>query len=89
MDRLVRGDDVPNELLRRVWQDTTQLFTTFDIPIYEQFFRAVRVLNAALPRSRQLRVLLGDPPMDWDRVTSADRRCGTARWPDAIAIRST
>ena len=33
----------------------------------EEFFRAVRTINASLPREQQLRVLLGDPPFDWDR----------------------
>jgi hypothetical protein len=65
MDRFVRGDDVPYGELRRVWQDTTQPDTIWDVPIYEEFFRAVRTVNGSLPRERQLRVLLGDPPMDW------------------------
>jgi hypothetical protein len=85
MDRFIRGDDVPSESLRRVWQDTTQPFTTFDNPIYEEFFRTVRTVNATLPRSRQLRVLLGDPPMDWNRVTSDDRTA----WNNAMAQRDS
>ena len=68
MDRFVRGDDVPYETLRQVWQNTTQISGVWDYPIYEEFFRAVRNVNASLPRERQLRVLLGDPPVDWDRV---------------------
>jgi len=66
MDRFVRGDEVPQASLRRVWQDTTQPDTIWDVPIYEEFFRAVRTANASLLRERQLRVLLGDPPMDWN-----------------------
>ena len=68
MDRFVRGDDVPYETLRQVWQNTTQISGVWDRPIYEEFFGAVRVVNASLPAERQLRVLLGDPPIDWDRV---------------------
>ena len=68
MDRFVRGDDVPYETLRQVWQNTTQISGVWDRPIYEEFFRAVRVVNASLPAERQLRVLLGDPPIDWDRI---------------------
>ena len=68
MDRFVRGEDVPYELLRRVWRDTTQVECEWDLPIYEEFFRVVRTVNASLPRTRQLRVLLGDPPIDWDKV---------------------
>lgn len=65
VDRFVGGAEVPDEALRRVWQDTTQLGAVWDRPIYEEFFRAVRAVNANLPRKRQLRIVLGDPPVDW------------------------
>src|SRR6266567_7926357 len=68
IDRFLRGEEVPDESLRSVWQNTTQVEYEWDLPIYEEFFRAVRAVNAALPRSRQLRALLGDPPIDWDKV---------------------
>jgi hypothetical protein len=68
MDRYIRGEAVAADSLRRVWQDTTQVEYEWDLPIYEDFFRAVRTVNAALPRNRQLRVLLGDPPIDWEQV---------------------
>jgi hypothetical protein len=68
MDRFIAGGDVPPESLRRVWQNTTQPDSMWDIPIYEEFFRAVRTLNVSLPAERRLRVLLGDPPIDWDAV---------------------
>jgi hypothetical protein len=70
MDRFVRGEEVAYESLRRVWQDTTQIEFEWDLPIYEEFFRAVRAVNASLPRGRQLRVLLGDPPINWDKIHS-------------------
>jgi hypothetical protein len=60
MDRFIRGELVPDASLRRAWQNTTQPFTTFDGPVYEGFFRAVRAVNSALPPERRLRVLLGD-----------------------------
>jgi hypothetical protein len=67
MDRFVRGEDVAADLLRHAWQDTTQ-HAVWDVPIYEEFFRTVRAVNASLPRDRQLRVLLSDPPIDWAQV---------------------
>ncbi len=70
LDRFIRGEDVPYESLRRIWQDTTQVEYEWDLPIYEDFFRAVRKANASLPRARRLRVLLGDPPMNWENVHS-------------------
>ena len=75
IDRFVRGEDVPYEQLRRVWRDTTQASAGGDLPINEEFYRAVRDVNRTLPQERKLRVLLGDPPIDWDKIkTRADHR---------------
>lgn len=72
MDRFVRGDDVPYDVLRRVWQDTTQPDALWDSPIYEEFYRAVRTLNTTHPKERQLRILLGDPPVDWNTIRNRE-----------------
>jgi hypothetical protein len=77
IDRFVAGEDVPPESLRRVWQDTTQPHDIWDGPIYEEFYRTVRDVNASLPRERRLRVLLGDPPIEWESVNS---RADHAMW---------
>jgi hypothetical protein len=75
-DRFVRGEEVSAESLSAIWRNTTQPTLGFDRP-WEEFFRAVRAVNASVRRDRQLRVLLGDPPIDWDAVhTPADHR----RW---------
>jgi hypothetical protein len=73
MDRYVRGERIPDAELRPIWDDTTQpqipgpVWTGAVPPVY----RAVRDVNAALPRERQMRVLLGDPPIDWQSVRAA------------------
>jgi hypothetical protein len=72
MDRFVNGEAIGRSELRRAWMDTTQPDAIWDAPIYEEFFRAVRELNARLPRVRRLRVLLGDPPIDWSAVRSRE-----------------
>ena len=38
----------------------------------------MRTVNASLPRERQLRVLLGDPPVDWDKILQGADDVG--RW---------
>jgi len=73
MDRYVRGEEVSDDVLKQVWRNTTQAHTVWDVPIYEEFFRTVREVNRSLPTTRHLRVLLGDPPVDWAKVT---------RWAD-------
>jgi len=60
MDRYIRGEPVANNELRLAWQDTTVADGPWDVPMYEEFFTAIRTLNASLPAERKLRVLLGD-----------------------------
>ena len=72
MDRFVRGDAVDDEALRRVWEDTTNVNPGWERPIYKEFFHAVRAVNATLPLDRRLRVLLGDPPINWETIHTRD-----------------
>jgi len=66
MDRFVAGEDIPLESLRRIWRDTTQQQAArSDLP---ELFQVVRRVNSALPKSRQLRILLGEPPVDQDHA---------------------
>jgi hypothetical protein len=78
MDRYVRGENVPYAALSQVWDNSTQPdeggFGTRGGYVPE-LYRMVREVNRSLPRERQLRVLLGDPPIDWDKVqTREDHR---------------
>src|SRR5688572_10866945 len=68
VDRYVAGEDVPVERLRLAWRDTVNPLT-WDSPVYERFYRAVREANLKRRGGRQLRVVLGDVPVDWARVT--------------------
>ncbi len=88
MDRFIRGESVPDRELRHAWQDTTIDAPTWDVPIYEEFFRAVRDINQKLPAERRLRVLLGDPPVDWDTIASREQatQLGFARDPFAADL---
>lgn len=69
MDRFVAGEDFPYDELRRAWQDTTQPHAGCDTPIHEELYRAVRAINATVPTGRRMRVVLGDPPIDWNSST--------------------
>jgi hypothetical protein len=73
MDRYIAGETVARAELQQVWRNTTQTSMAWDVPIYEQFFATVRAVNQRLPQQKRLRVLLGDPPVDWDVIkTRAD-----------------
>ena len=69
VDRFVRGEPVAEAALREVWTETT---IANEIPVDEAFFRTVREVNAKLPREQQIRVLLGDPPIDWSAVKTRE-----------------
>ena len=70
VDRFIRGEDVAAEALQRVWLDTTQQHIA--VQQVPALFTAVRAINAALPEARRLRILLGEPPIDWERIRTAE-----------------
>ena len=68
IDRFIRGDDVERAVLRRAWEDHT-VANSLGVQA-EDLIRAVRTVNASLSEARRLRVVAGDPPIDWDNITS-------------------
>ncbi len=62
---------VPFPELSQMWRNTLGGGVLWDAPVYEQFFRTVRSVNEALPRDERVRVLLGDPDIDYSQVQSA------------------
>ncbi len=75
MDRYIRGEDVPESTVQRAWLDAVQPGISLDNQNTPAFFRAVREANATRPVAEKTRVLLGDPPIDWDNVRNkADYR---------------
>jgi hypothetical protein len=71
VDRYIAGENVPVEQVQRAWRDTVGALGTVS-PIYGEFYSAVRTVNRKLPKQRRLRVLLGDPPIDWGHVRSRE-----------------
>jgi hypothetical protein len=86
IDRFIAGQPVADARLRPAWQNTTQSpVKTWDEPVYEQFYRTVRAVNWARPADRQIRVLLGDPPIDWAKIKHASQLRGYLSWRDTYA----
>jgi hypothetical protein len=72
LDRYIAGENVPFTEVRKVWRNTTQPMCGMS-GFFEQVFPLVRAINQKLPPGKRLRVLAGDPPIDWDQVkTSQD-----------------
>lgn len=74
VDRFIGGEVVEDADLRMVWRNTSQSpMETWDPPVFERLFRTVRAVNQALPVHRRIRVLLGDPPVDWSTIATPDQ----------------
>ena len=71
VDRWIAGENVPIEQVQGAWLDTVGTLGPVS-PVYGEFYRAVRAVNQKLPKQRQLRILLGDPPIDWRSVRSRE-----------------
>lgn len=73
-DAYVAGAEVPMSAVRRIWHDFAGAAGPWGArqPIYEQFFAAVRASNQALPPDQRIRVLLGDPPVDWSAIRTRE-----------------
>jgi len=69
LDRYIAGDNVALSDVRQVWRNTTQPMCGVSA-FYEQFFPLVRRINQRLPPEKKLRILAGDPPIDWSKVKS-------------------
>ena len=74
IDRYVAGETVPYAELRKVWNDTVGWTPPPALVGFAKFFAAVREVNKSLPRDRQIKVWLGEPPLDWSAPTGDDIR---------------
>ena len=66
VDRYVAGEAVPIEEVQRAWRNTLGLGPP--PPIYGDLYKAVRETNVRRHGKHQMRVLCGDPYIDWDKV---------------------
>ena len=77
LDRYIAGEDVSIEELRPVWRDTAvSPQMTWDAPVYARFFETIREVNLAAARDGdedRLRVLAGDPPIDWSEIDEREQ----------------
>ena len=74
IDRYLAGETVPYAELRKVWNDTVGWTPPPALVGFVKFFAAVRDVNKSLPRDRQIKVWLGEPPLDWTAPTRDDIR---------------
>lgn len=71
-DDYVSGADVPSSALSRIWRSTAAITLT-PPSICGDVFDIAREWNARAGKTRALRVLLGQPPIDWFGVTATSK----------------
>jgi hypothetical protein len=75
IDSFVLGDALVNDAdLRLVWRNNCESpANTEDPPVVEQVYRRVRAVNWPLPPEKRVRLLAGDPPIDWSNIATAQQ----------------
>src|SRR5262245_7418924 len=73
LDRFILdGAEMSRQELAAVWRDAIGA-EVWESPIYEEVLRAVREVNLGLPREQRVRVLGGDSPIDWSKITKPEQ----------------
>jgi hypothetical protein len=67
VDRYVAGEDVPLEQVQKAWRNLVGAIGP-PSPVYGAFYQAVRDSNLKRKGKHQLRIVCGDPYIDWDKV---------------------
>ena len=89
LDAFIRGEEVPIDELSAVWRNTsTSPIAPWDSPLYLAFLETIRDANRRLPSDRKVRVIAGDPPVDWPSIRTGDdyRRAARPRDPYVARI---
>lgn len=70
LDRFINGEKVPLSDLQKVWRETTQSHTPLvEMPVYFKLLESIRKINLKRPLNNRIRVLGGDPGIDWQKIT--------------------
>ena len=67
VDRYVAGEDVPMEQVQKAWRNTVASIGP-PSPVSGWLYQAVRESNLKRRGKHQMRVLCGDPYIDWEKV---------------------
>jgi hypothetical protein len=69
LDRYTAGEDVPIDQVRRLWREPNLPTGANDFDL--RLIQLVRRINQQRPPLKRLRVLAGEPPVDWPAVTTS------------------
>jgi hypothetical protein len=68
LDRYIAGEDIPIAEARNVWRNGLLGSNVF----FEQLLALVRAINQKLPPEKRLRVVAGEPPVDWNQIKTKE-----------------
>ena len=70
VDRYIAGEAVPIEDVKRAWRNVLGLGPP--PPVYGDLYKTVREINMRRHGKHQMRVLCGDPYINWDKVKNQE-----------------
>lgn len=71
VDNYIAGEDVPVEQVQKAWRNMVGLVGP-PSPVHAWLYEAVREMNMKRGGKHQMRVLCGDPYIDWDKVKTPE-----------------
>jgi hypothetical protein len=71
VDRYIAGEDVPFEQVEQAWRNAIGALGA-PSPVIESFYKAVRAANLKRPGKHQMRIVLGGPAGDWDKIRNRE-----------------
>ncbi len=73
LDKYIFGEEVSIEELQKIWRESTQCINQFgEATIYFELLQKIRDVNFTLASNKKIRVLGGDPPIDWTLISSLE-----------------
>ena len=69
VDRYISGEDVPIAQVQKAWRNMISSVPPVS-PVYGSFYQAIREANLQHRGKHQIRLLMGGPPGDWDKINS-------------------
>lgn len=70
-DAYVAGETVTEAQMQSMWRETEVMFA-WNSPVYREFYETVRDINEKRICPHPIRLLLGDPPVDWSLVKTVE-----------------
>jgi len=71
VDRYIAGEDIPIDQVQKAWRNMVGAIGP-PSPVYASLYQAVREANMKRPGKHQMRVLCGDPYINWEKVENRE-----------------